>query len=248
MDTRLKEFLDYLEEQVQNHSIYVWGGQGQTGSQITEEWIRKRESASAENAEAAIAFWQQQINAGYGDVLRAFDCSGLGMYWLQNVKKIYKSDLNANALMGKCEEVTEPKAGYWVFRISDGKATHIGYLVDDSTVIHAKGRKYGVVKEAYKEKSWHRIGKPSCFSFEEESEPAEEESSEGRQYIRILGKSVYVRAEGNTDAKKLGIAHKGERYKLLGQDTEEPYWYRIDFKGKKGWISSNAKYTKLEGE
>ena len=79
MDEKLNEFLAYLDEQAANHSIYVWGAQGQTGSQITEDWIRKRESSAA-NAEAAISFWKKQCEAGYGDVLRAFDCSGLGMY------------------------------------------------------------------------------------------------------------------------------------------------------------------------
>ena len=246
MDTNLKEFLEYLEEQVQNHSIYVWGAQGQTGSQITEAWIRKRETTEV-NAETAIAFWQKQVEAGYGDVLRAFDCSGLGMYWLQNVKKIYTGDMNANAMMGKCETVTEPKPGYWVFRISNGKATHIGYLADEKTVIHAKGRKYGVVKEAYKAKSWNRIGRPACFSFDEDPGPEPGPDPGEKRFVWVLGKGVYVRAEGNKKAKKLGIAHKGELYELLGQDTEEPFWYRIDFRGRKGWISSNAKYTRLEG-
>lgn len=245
MDEKLKEFLDYLEEQVKNHSIYVWGGQGQTGKQITEAWIKKRETTEV-NAEAAISFWHKQVEEGYGDVLRAFDCSGLGMYWLQNVKHIFKSDMNANALMGKCETVTAPKAGYWVFRISDGKATHIGYLVDEKTVIHAKGRNYGVVKEEFKAKSWNRIGKPSCFSFEEDPEPWPEPEPGEKKYVWVLGRSVYVRTEGNKKARKLGIAHRGELHELLSQDAEEPFWYRIDFKGKKGWISSNPKYTRLE--
>ena len=28
MANKLKEFISYLEEQVENHSIYVWGAQG----------------------------------------------------------------------------------------------------------------------------------------------------------------------------------------------------------------------------
>ena len=35
----LSEFIEYLEEQVRNHSIYVWGAQGQTGAQLSEAWI-----------------------------------------------------------------------------------------------------------------------------------------------------------------------------------------------------------------
>jgi|GEM_PF-4383782 len=45
----------YLEEQVANHSIYVWGAQGQQGAAITEEWIRARET-SAFNASRAIFY------------------------------------------------------------------------------------------------------------------------------------------------------------------------------------------------
>lgn len=83
----LREFIEYLQEQVVNHSVYVWGAQGQLGPAVNERWIRQVETSEA-NANRAIAFWRKQVDAGFGDVLRAFDCSGLGMYWLQNVKGI----------------------------------------------------------------------------------------------------------------------------------------------------------------
>ena len=41
----LDSFIKHLEEEVANHSIYVWGAQGQTGATITEAWIRKRETS-----------------------------------------------------------------------------------------------------------------------------------------------------------------------------------------------------------
>ena len=41
---KLREFLTHLHEQVKNHSIYVWGAQGQLGDTITEAWIRSRET------------------------------------------------------------------------------------------------------------------------------------------------------------------------------------------------------------
>ncbi len=31
----IEEFIEYLKAQVENHSIYVWGGQGQWGDEIT---------------------------------------------------------------------------------------------------------------------------------------------------------------------------------------------------------------------
>ena len=38
----LKDFITCLQQQVDNHSIYVWGAQGQTTPTITEAWIRSR--------------------------------------------------------------------------------------------------------------------------------------------------------------------------------------------------------------
>ncbi len=79
----LKGFLEYLEEQVKNGSIYVWGGQGQNHEVISESWIRSMET-SEDNADRAIALWKKRVAEGKGEVLRAFDCSGLIMYYLQN--------------------------------------------------------------------------------------------------------------------------------------------------------------------
>lgn len=165
----LELFIAYLEEQVKNHSIYVWGAQGQTTPTITEAWIKSKEN-STENANRAINFWKRQVVLGYGGVLRAFDCSGLAMYYLQNLKGIYKSDMTANSLMGKCEKITrgELKKGDWVFKTnSRGEATHIGYVVDDAlSVIEAKGRDDGVVKRNIDAKSnyWNAFARPSVFS------------------------------------------------------------------------------------
>ena len=46
---QLNDFIAYLEEQAANHSIYVWGGQGQDHTTISEAWIRERET-STDNA------------------------------------------------------------------------------------------------------------------------------------------------------------------------------------------------------
>lgn len=76
----LDDFNRYLLEQVNNHSIYVWGAQGQNHTIISGSWIRARETSRA-NAERAIAFWKKQVAAGYGLRLRAFD-SGLPVSFL----------------------------------------------------------------------------------------------------------------------------------------------------------------------
>ena len=165
----LDSFIAYLEEQAANHCIYVWGAQGQKGSQITEAWIRRRETSDT-NAARAIAFWKKQVAAGYGDVLRAFDCSGLGMYWLQNVTGLSASDRNANGMMGICKRIkkAECRRGDWVFNLNEaGKATHIGYIVDTAlNVIECKGRDDGVVKRPLAKGKWEAFGRPKIFEAE----------------------------------------------------------------------------------
>ena len=168
----LKQFIELLELEVKNHSIYVWGAQGQTGKAITEAWIKSRESDTTDE-KRAIAFWQKQVKAGYGDVLKAFDCSGLGIYSLQKLG-IIKVDMTANGLKGKCTILSksELKKGDWVFKTyksgkDKGKAYHIGYIVDDAlNVIEAQGRDLGVVKRPLSKGGWNTYGRPSYFKDE----------------------------------------------------------------------------------
>ena len=164
---RLNEFIAYLNEQAKNHSIYVWGAQGQPNSEITRAWIRSRET-SEDNYNQAVAYWQKQVAAGYGPVLRAFDCSGLGMYWLQNLKGILSYDHSAHGLYKKCTKITKDqlRPGDFVFRVnSSGRATHIGYIVDEArTVIEAKGRSYGVIKHEFVNNSWNAYGRPPFWT------------------------------------------------------------------------------------
>lgn len=166
---KLEEFIGHLEDEVKNGSIYVWGAQGQGADVISEAWIKKVET-SANNAARAIKLWKKRVAEGYGDRLRAFDCSGLGMAFLQNEAKIVSSDMSANTLMGKCELITKEQArrGDWVFKVnSSGKATHIGYIVDDAlNVIEAKGRDYGVIKSPLSKGGWNKCGRPKYFADE----------------------------------------------------------------------------------
>ena len=191
MANKLKEFLDYLEEQVTNHSIYVWGAQGQKSPTITEAWIKKRETSDT-YYKKAVAFWKKQCDAGYGEVLRAFDCSGLGMYWLQNIKKILKNDCSAHGLYGKCKKLTKAdlRVGDFVFKLnSSGRATHIGYVADTSlNVIEAQGRDYGVVKRSLSKGGWKAYGHPPFWTEEEiaEIEGKEPPEPSGFIFTRVL--------------------------------------------------------------
>ncbi len=186
----LNEFISYLNEQAANDSIYVWGAQGQKWPTLTAEWIKSKETNLIYRRDA-LKMYEKACRAGHERDCRAFDCSGLGMYWLYNVKKIYKSDMTANGMKGKCSAVSkcDIRPGDWVFRVyktgaNKGRAYHIGYVVDDAlNVIEAKGRAYGVAKRPFDSSYWNAYGRPECFRDEIEKEPAP-----ATVFIRVLKK------------------------------------------------------------
>lgn len=164
---KLNDFIVFLETQVKNHSIYVWAAQGQGYNVISDAWIRKMETSEV-NANRAIKFWHKQCDLGYAKVLRAFDCSGLGMTWLE--AHMATPDLTAYGMYTTlCEPITKSKLkkGDWVFKKTSTnplKISHIGYVVDDAlNVIEAKGRDDGVVKRPLSATSWNCYGRPKMF-------------------------------------------------------------------------------------
>ena len=164
----LQEFIDYLLSHV-DKSIYVWGGQGQDLSSLTEQKIKDMETSTS-NANRAIKLWKERKDIPGA---KAFDCSGLGMYFLQNLKGVY-GDMTANGMKGKCQKLSKSqlKKGDWVFKCyASGSAYHIGYIVDDAlNVVEAKGRDDGVIKRALSAEGWNYYGRPECF--EENPAPA----------------------------------------------------------------------------
>lgn len=166
MKSILDEFTEYLEGEVKRGSIYVLGAQGQRAP-FTDEWLTLREHGNANNVRRCRALLRRRIEDGYPEQeIGAFDCSGLGMYWLQNIKGIFKSDLNANGLKGKCGRISagEIKRGDWVFVVDgSGRAEHIGFVADDElNVIEARGRDSGVVKGKM-DGRWNYFGRPEVF-------------------------------------------------------------------------------------
>lgn len=240
---RLNEFIAYLNEQV--GQPYLWGGQHTKLTKQNYVSVITCKETSAENIESVILFCEKRFEEA-AEVLYGYDCSGLGMYWLQNLKHIYSHDMSANSMMSQCDETDAPKRGYWVFRLNNGKATHIGYMVSDTEVIHAKGRKYGVVRERFARNYWHRIGKPKCFEFECEEPERQPDLEPEPQYayqIKVHG-SVHVRAGNGVLHKSIGIA-RNCYLPLKGQATDSPYWYKTELNGKDGYITSKPKYTEI---
>lgn len=166
----LQEFIDYLYEQVKNHSIYVFGAQGEDYHTISVNWIRKMETTER-NAERAIKHWKEQCDLGYEKKLRAFDCSGLGMY---KMHEMFGTPDTTSRWMYEnlCVPIkrSQLKKGDWVFQAyaDSGIIHHVGYIVDDNlTVIESKGRDYGVVKTKLNDnEKWNRYGRPKAFKDE----------------------------------------------------------------------------------
>ena len=144
MKVTYEEFRKYLEEQVANRSLYLWGGQGEPLGKLTDGYIRQKETSAA-NARRVIRL--RDVRKKKYPKLRAFDCSGLGVCFLLE-KGAMEKDMTANGMMGKCAPISKARLepGDFVFRVKNGKAHHIGYVVDAGYVIEAYGRDKGVIK------------------------------------------------------------------------------------------------------
>jgi len=250
MDKTVNGFIDYLQAQV--GEPYLWGGQH---TKLTPEnyvrIIEKKEegrggyAGGPSYAEAAIAFCQKKFEAG-AKALYAYDCSGLGCYWLCNLTHLYRCDVNANTMMGRCALREElPKRGWWVFRLDGKRASHIGYMVDDQYLIEAKGRKYGVVKTKFRTKDWHRWGIPKVFEQEltEAPEPEPAPAPVPGQRVEVLGRSVWVRNGDSVKGKKLFVAHRGDSFPFVA--VAPSGWYEIETTKGPGYITNKPRYTRL---
>lgn len=250
-----EDWLSYVHGQVENGSIYVWGGQGQTGSALNEDWIRKKEKSTGGNskgtyADQAVATWKKRLEDGYTDC-HAYDCSGLVMYYLENVTHEVKKDMTADGIMHNlCAERKDIQESFLVFRTdSKGKATHVGVVVEGNNVIHAKGRAEGVVCEPYKKSYWQAIGRLLCIDdgYEPDPDPPDPPDPEPPEpqdkKVLVIGKSVSVRSEPNKSSRRIDIVHKGNKLPYLG--TESNGWYKVTDKGKEAYISGREDLTKV---
>ena len=160
---KLQTFINLIKGQI-NKGIYVWGGQGELLSSISPEWIKKKENSTA-NYEKALKMYE--IRKKYADA-RAFDCSGLVCWALVECGAEKKGfDKTANGLMtSMCDSVSKSQLrdGDLCFKVSDGKAHHVGVYVGGK-IIEAKGRAYGVVSSSVTS-SWDKFGRLKVFKDE----------------------------------------------------------------------------------
>ena len=83
--------------------------------------------------------------------------------------------------------------------------------------------------------------------FTEETEPAPEPTPTPDKYVLITGDSVNVRDAAGTKGNVIGCVYKGDKlpYGGLTADIDGRDWYRVEYNGQDGWVSS--KYSRLEG-
>lgn len=99
MGEKVKEFLAYLESHIGD--AYVWGAQGERVDNRAdlEKWVRRKETSRA-NAERALAY----IKKAAKTPLYAYDCSGLIIHWLRDIKGLIDGDTSAAGLYGQCTQ------------------------------------------------------------------------------------------------------------------------------------------------
>lgn len=238
----IAELLKAAQTEVENHSIYVWSGSGQLCADVTENWIRTKERGH--QPEAAVKEWEEVMNSPYRDVARCFDCSGF-VSWCLNKCGAFNSRTDCDGLFARSTEIYTPEDGCLLFRTnpaSPNDETHVGIYFGGKQY-HAKGRAYGVVAEPYKASYWQRL---AWFKALKKDEPVPPEPPAGKQLVKVVGKSVWVRDADSTNGKKLFVAHKGQKYELI--DIAPSGWYHIMTTYPDAYITNKTRYTVLENE
>lgn len=167
----LAEWLSYLLTMCENGSIYVRGAQGQHGDEITPAFISKREYGVKSEIERDLKTYNKRIETGFDPKnIYAFDCSGLGMYFIQNLKKIYNGDLTANGMRTKlCKKLlsrNDITRGDFLFVVKDNKADHVGFAISNDYCVEARGRDYGVIISKIDSRNFNEFRRPDFLKDE----------------------------------------------------------------------------------
>lgn len=234
----IAELLQAAQAEVDNHSIYVWGGSGQLCCDVSEAWIRAKEKGR--QPEAAVKEWEAVMASPYRDVARCFDCSGY-VSWCLKQCGAYNGRTDCDGLFARSTEIYTPEDGCLLFRVNPRNPhdeTHVG-IYFNGLQYHAKGRAQGVVCEPYSDRFWQKL---AWFKALKPDQPPKPEPT-GKKVL-VKGKSVLVRDADSTKGKKLFVAHKGQKYELI--DIAPSGWYHILTTFPDAYITNKERYTVLE--
>lgn len=239
----INELIKAAQTEVDNHSIYVWGGSGQLCCEVSEAWIRAKEARNdnGKHADEAVKAWEAVMASPYRDVARCFDCSGF-VSWCLIKCGASERRRDCDGLFARSMEIYTPEDGCLLFRTNPRNAndeTHVGIYFNGNQY-HAKGRSYGVVCERYNERYWQKL----AWFKKMEHDPKPEPPTPTEQKVIVKGKSVWVRDADSTKGKKLFVAHKGQKYELI--DIAPSGWYHILTAFPDAYITNKERYTVLE--
>lgn len=175
-EKRIADFCAWLHKIVENHGLYLWGGQGEKVEKNGRVDLKKiaimeqTETTAQKVAEKIIDMYLAGFSLAKA---RFFDCSGLGAYYFLE-KGFIKSDTTADGFYRMCKEhpaFDQLKPGDMVFKAksSAGKWGHIGYVSGytasgELEVTEARGRAYGVVSRPISTGEWTGTGRPEFWS------------------------------------------------------------------------------------
>lgn len=235
----IETLIQAAQTEVENHSIYVWGGSGQLCCEVSEAWIRGKEKGR--QPDAAVKEWEAVMASPYREVARCFDCSGY-VSWCLNKAGAYKGRTDCDGLFARCTEIYNPEDGCLLFRVNPvnkNDETHVG-IYFNGMQYEARGRKEGVVCLPYDERYWQKLAWFKALKPDPKPEPPEPTGKK----VLVKGKSVWVRDADSTKGKKLFVAHKGQKYELI--DIAPSGWYHILTTFPDAYITNKERYTVLE--
>lgn len=188
----LKEWLEYLENQV-GKGVYVWGAQGQRADSVgdVKDFINFRSKTNIMSGRAWKFYQKMEKEIGRENI-SFFDCSGLAMYFFQNLMGVAGSDASADGIWGGCTEIAKKNIcpGDFAFRKEKGKMIHIGFVAADGNIIEARGSGYGVEKSPVSAGEWTHFGRHRWLQKEIEGENASDESDILKAKVERLQKTL----------------------------------------------------------
>ena len=155
------DFKTYLIAQL--GMMYVLGAQGHKFVDLLDR-LCAMEKSNCDLVQNVLTLLKKKLDAGVDiNTLLAYDCSGLGMFWLMK-NNIFKYDMTAkdmyNSIPEKVKSLSSVRPGDFVFTDSLG---HVGYAIGDDMVIEARGTSYGVVMTDLYKREWAKIARPDWW-------------------------------------------------------------------------------------
>lgn len=176
-EKRIQKFCEYLHKQEENHSLYLWGGQGEqveTNGRNNLKIVAEMETTIDKAQAVADKLMDCYFKGLDMSKARYFDCSGLGVYYFLK-KGFITSDKTANGLYKLCKDhpkMDDLKPGDFVFKSFSGNNWgHIGYCsgrASDGSILvtESRGRAYGVVTRPLYAGDWKATGRPDFWEKE----------------------------------------------------------------------------------